>query len=174
MDRILQARAETGGIREFLSAWTDPRTGTAPKVALMSFGPDDVLELKESCMTGLSEKQLASLRKKLDRREAELSAELASINNEAMEESAHLPPLEAGDTLDQAEARTHETIRDGEALRDALELRRIADARARMRNGSYGRCIDCGTQIPRERLEVQPSSERCVPCQRLYEAHHSA
>ena len=123
-------------------------------------------------MTGLSEKQLASLRKKLDRREAELSAELASINSEAMEESARLPPLEAGDTVDQAEARTHETVRDGEARRDALELRRIADARGRMRNGSYGRCIECGMQIPRERLEVQPFSERCVPCQRIYEAHH--
>ncbi|SCK16071.1 transcriptional regulator, TraR/DksA family [Variovorax sp. HW608] len=123
-------------------------------------------------MTGLSEKQLASLRKKLDRREAELAAELASINSEAMEEAVRLPPLEAGDTADQAEARTLEAVRDGEALRDALELRRIADARERMRNGSYGRCIDCGVQIPRERLEVQPSSERCVPCQRLYEAHH--
>lgn len=124
-------------------------------------------------MTGLSEKQLASLRKKLDRREAELAAELASINDEAMEEASRLPPMEAGDAVDQAEVRVHETVRDGEALRDALELRRIADARERMRNGRYGRCIDCHTQIPRERLEVQPSSERCVPCQRRYEAHRA-
>ena len=88
-----------------------------------------------------------------------------------MDDSSRLPLLESGDAADQAETRTHETIRDNEARRDALELRRIADARERMRNGSYGRCIDCGAQIPRERLEVQPSSERCVGCQRLYEAH---
>jgi len=123
-------------------------------------------------MSGLSEKQLSSLRKKLDKREAELSAELASINNEALDDSTRLPTLEAGDTADQAEARTHETMSDDEARRDALELRQIADAKSRMRNGRYGRCIDCGTEIPRERLEVQPASERCVHCQRVYEAHH--
>lgn len=30
-------------------------------------------------------------------------------------------------------------------------------------------CKDCGNPIPKERLEALPETERCVPCQRLYE-----
>lgn len=125
-------------------------------------------------MAELSEKQMASLRKKLDKREAQLSAELAAINNEAIEGVLRLPRLEAGDAADQAEATTHETIRDAEKHRDAFELRQIAGAKERMRNGSYGRCIDCGAPIPRARLEVQPFSERCVPCQESFEEREAA
>jgi DnaK suppressor protein len=32
-----------------------------------------------------------------------------------------------------------------------------------------GRCVDCGTQIPAERLEALPSAVRCVRCQAAWE-----
>nr|WP_246312616.1 TraR/DksA C4-type zinc finger protein [Aquabacterium terrae] len=38
-----------------------------------------------------------------------------------------------------------------------------------MAHGHYGVCIDCGRDIPVARLDVQPSSARCAPCQEIAE-----
>ncbi|MDP2664295.1 MAG: TraR/DksA C4-type zinc finger protein [bacterium] len=45
---------------------------------------------------------------------------------------------------------------------------RIADdeaALARIADGTYGVCVDCGGKIPDERLVVIPYASRCTPCQ---------
>jgi DnaK suppressor protein len=44
---------------------------------------------------------------------------------------------------------------------------RLADtdaALARMDEGQYGKCVDCGQDIPTARLEARPLSIRCVEC----------
>ena len=56
--------------------------------------------------------------------------------------------------------------------RDQEELREIEQARERMAGGSYGQCVDCGRDIPFERLKAQPSTKRCVACQTAYEKKH--
>ena len=56
--------------------------------------------------------------------------------------------------------------------RDLAELRAIEAARARMEQGAYGECVDCGFDIPYARLEAQPMAERCAPCQEAYEKSH--
>jgi RNA polymerase-binding transcription factor len=40
----------------------------------------------------------------------------------------------------------------------------------RLASGEYGRCIDCGKEIPRERLEAIPEAVRCLEDQERYEA----
>jgi DnaK suppressor protein len=35
----------------------------------------------------------------------------------------------------------------------------------RIEAGRYGRCLDCGHEIPDGRLEAQPAASRCVGCQ---------
>ena len=50
------------------------------------------------------------------------------------------------------------------------EEKRINDARQALENGTYGVCVDCGKEIPAERLEAFPESIRCVEDQRIYEA----
>ncbi|MEO6666468.1 MAG: TraR/DksA C4-type zinc finger protein [Nitrospiria bacterium] len=40
----------------------------------------------------------------------------------------------------------------------------LAEAFRRIEDGSYGRCEDCGIEIPLERLEVEPSACYCVAC----------
>ncbi len=45
-------------------------------------------------------------------------------------------------------------------------LAEIEAARMRLSVGSYGRCVDCGTRLPVERLEVLPSVARCQSCHR--------
>jgi RNA polymerase-binding protein DksA len=41
-------------------------------------------------------------------------------------------------------------------------LKRIAD-------GTYGKCTNCGKEIPEERLEARPYATLCIDCQRLRE-----
>lgn len=53
--------------------------------------------------------------------------------------------------------------------RDADELRRIEAAMLRLKQGRFGECIDCGQEIPLERLEAEPTAARCVKCQELHE-----
>ena len=58
--------------------------------------------------------------------------------------------------------------------RDADELRRIEAAMLRLKQGRFGECIECGQEIPRERLEAEPTAARCVRCQELYEKTHAS
>jgi RNA polymerase-binding transcription factor DksA len=46
-----------------------------------------------------------------------------------------------------------------------VELRDIEAAHERMRNGTYGICIDCNDAVAYERLAVYPTARRCVRCQ---------
>lgn len=44
-------------------------------------------------------------------------------------------------------------------------LAEIELALDRLRCGRYGRCVDCGHAVGRDRLEVLPAAARCMPCQ---------
>lgn len=45
------------------------------------------------------------------------------------------------------------------------QLQQIEAALARVADGSYGICLDCGEPIPVERLEILPYATTCVRCQ---------
>ena len=69
---------------------------------------------------------------------------------------------EAGD----AGANLTEADRNAASVQTAQTQRtEVMAALARIDNGSYGRCVDCGHQVPEPRLEARPATARCVPCQ---------
>ena len=49
------------------------------------------------------------------------------------------------------------------------EIRAIEAALLRIAEGGYGMCIDCGEEIGRDRLRVEPTTPRCTECQARYE-----
>ena len=49
-------------------------------------------------------------------------------------------------------------------------LQGIEDALGRLESGTYGRCSDCGAEIPAARLRAIPSAVRCRGCQELIDA----
>lgn len=70
-----------------------------------------------------------------------------------------------------------------EAMRDAAFSRGEAGGRAieeidealdRLKNGEYGRCENCGTEIPEARLEVVPEARFCIRCQEELEKSRGA
>ena len=50
------------------------------------------------------------------------------------------------------------------------ELSRINEALRRIIDGAYGICEDCAGPIGRDRLELLPTTSRCVECQERAEA----
>ena len=50
----------------------------------------------------------------------------------------------------------------------------LEKALERVSEGSYGKCVDCGGEIPFERLRIQPGAERCRPCQQRHEKTYKA
>lgn len=76
---------------------------------------------------------------------------------------------------DPHELREHEAERELDQLRCerlAGEIRAIDDALQRLPTAGYGRCIDCGTVIPFDRLQHQPQALRCLDCQTSREGAH--
>jgi DnaK suppressor protein len=45
-------------------------------------------------------------------------------------------------------------------------LTEIADALERIRQGSFGKCEECGSAIPKGRLDALPYARHCVACAR--------
>jgi DnaK suppressor protein len=70
-----------------------------------------------------------------------------------------------GDEMDVARASaavdTHANLID----RAESRLRLIDEALARVDNGTYGICADCGDEIGLERLKILPFAVRCVDCE---------
>ena len=44
------------------------------------------------------------------------------------------------------------------------EIAALDRAAARLRAGTYGRCLTCGREIPDNRLEALPAAETCLDC----------
>jgi uncharacterized protein (DUF302 family)/RNA polymerase-binding transcription factor DksA len=77
-----------------------------------------------------------------------------------------------GNVPDSAEIAADDVARDvglAEVDRDVAELEAIDAALARLDEGAYGRCIDCGAAIEPARLAKSPEVPRCVPCQQSKE-----
>ena len=103
-----------------------------------------------------------------ERREAlatEIRREVARARNEPFEEVAGA----VHDTGDEALADLVADVDNAEVTRDLGELRALEAARARIADGSYGVCADCGADIPVARLRAQPAALRCLACQRRHE-----
>jgi phage/conjugal plasmid C-4 type zinc finger TraR family protein len=102
-----------------------------------------------------------------ERLQRELTAILASLRrwSPPPEGSPQSIARLAGDLVDDAQAV--ETLERGQLgyARLAQRARRITIALARLRDGSYGRCDECGKAIPPARLRALPGVATCVPCQ---------
>jgi DnaK suppressor protein len=52
----------------------------------------------------------------------------------------------------------------------AAEAENVETALGRLASGDYGKCVDCGKDIPRARLEAIPEAIRCIEDQARHEA----
>jgi RNA polymerase-binding protein DksA len=117
----------------------------------------------------MSDSDLQRLADLLNRRRAELSAEIEAHRSAREAESD--AGSEVADQKDEAAHRQFSAIVEAEDERDVAELRSIEAALRRMAEGSYGRCVSCGEPIGVQRLLAQPAALRCASCQSEHEKH---
>lgn len=122
-------------------------------------------------MSNLSAAQIAELKAMLDERYVALRAELLREVNEKddyVDVATEIP-----DPGDSSFANLEIDLDNAAMTRDIVEVRAIEAARTRIENGTYGTCVTCETEIPYARLKVQPTAERCAPCQEMHEKTHA-
>ena len=79
----------------------------------------------------------------------------------------------SGDVVDAALDSVQDEISSQLAEVESRELSRIEVALERMRDGQYGVCDGCGTNIPMARLNALPYATLCIKCQRESEREGS-
>ncbi len=121
-------------------------------------------------MSELSREQIAELKTILQQREQALREDIGRELN--LQEGYAEVASEAPDPGDASFADLSVDLGNAAVSRDLAELRAVQNAYVRIDNGSYGECIECGLDIPWERLKVQPTAERCAPCQMQHEKTH--
>jgi DnaK suppressor protein len=72
----------------------------------------------------------------------------------------------SGDVVDAALDSVQDEISSQLAEVESRELARIETALERMRDGAYGVCEGCSTNIPMARLNALPYATLCIKCQR--------
>lgn len=75
----------------------------------------------------------------------------------------------AGDVVDAALDAAQDEISSQLAEVESRELTYIENALERMREGKYGSCEGCSTNIPLARLNALPYATLCINCQRELE-----
>ncbi|HWA39464.1 MAG TPA: TraR/DksA family transcriptional regulator [Burkholderiales bacterium] len=70
-------------------------------------------------------------------------------------------------------ADRNDPVEAADTDRDVAELKELEAAAARLDQGRYGACADCGADIEVERLFARPGTTRCIACQRRHEKTHA-
>ena len=109
------------------------------------------------------------LRRVIDGRRAALLSELRKDVDRSREQQYRDLAGPAPDPGDESVADLIADLDHAEVEREVGELRMLDAARSRMDEGSYGECVQCGTDIQYERLRANPSALRCIDCQSLFE-----
>lgn len=116
-------------------------------------------------MSRLTPERIDYLRQRLERRRDELGAEIQA--NALDSDNKNLMEMVKGvrDPGDDSVALELSDFNINATEKAAAELRAVEAALGRIEDGSYGRCADCGGEIPFERLDAYPTAERCTACQ---------
>jgi RNA polymerase-binding transcription factor DksA len=109
------------------------------------------------------EKRLRERAEEIATRREHLKREGENMLDSELADYDQHPADEGTETHEQELDETTELMLEAEAENVELALQRLAQ-------GQYGICIDCGKEIPRERLEAIPEAVRCIEDQARYEA----
>ncbi len=108
-------------------------------------------------------------RQQLEQMIREIDSAAAILADEDAGESSELSHVDQhpGDTASEiTDADNQAALLENSADQKA----QVVAALARLDDGTYGICVDCGEKIPDARLEVRPEAARCIADQEKAEA----
>jgi DnaK suppressor protein len=98
-------------------------------------------------------------RKRLEEMRAELDRSISILQGAEPVTGLLADAADAGATLSEND-RSEAILLSARGQRDG-----VLAALSRIEESRYGRCVDCGHDIPEGRLEARPDASRCVGCQ---------
>ncbi|MGH3230272.1 MAG: TraR/DksA family transcriptional regulator [Streptosporangiaceae bacterium] len=107
--------------------------------------------------------EITVARKRLEEMRADLDRSISILQGESPAPMAGSgypqDSADAGSILSEAD-RTEAILHSARSQRDE-----VLAALGRIEGNTYGRCVDCGGDIPEGRLDARPDAARCVGCQ---------
>jgi DnaK suppressor protein len=105
--------------------------------------------------------RLAHFRARLDAMRADLDA--ADARGRDGQKTVELDQQSVG-RLARMDALQNQAMARAGGRARSVQVRRIDAALARIADGSYGECLDCGEEIPEKRLALDPTAPLCISC----------
>ena len=126
--------------------------------------------LEKTMATNVKSKAKASqqrqIRQMLEEKSSELRAQIGVPTAHAVLHAVADP----FDSADWAEKSHEEWIFLQKNNFDMALLREVEGALERLRDGTYGTCMECGMPVSRKRLEALPWARYCVTCQERHQS----
>lgn len=116
----------------------------------------------------INESQLKSLQLLLEQQRKEILA-----NGKTLRVDFNINKDEMLDEVDMAMNDTEQGMKMRMGNRESLYFRKVEEALLRIQEGTYGLCLDCGSQIGLKRLEARPTAELCIECKESAERKES-
>src|SRR5436309_5799711 len=118
----------------------------------------------------MSQSRYSELKQMLQLRRREIQAEVQGKMRGVREEGTWGGKLnEVLDAVESAEADIQEDLEFALVQMKSETLNKINDALARLEQGDYGYCFDCGDEIAEKRLRALPFAVRCKDCEEARE-----
>ena len=110
-----------------------------------------------------------SYRKRIVKKRGEFLKGLSQELNAGISKGPELKASLGSDVGDQSAQNLNSHLSISFARRYSSMLKQIDQALARVDEGNYGICEECGEKIDKKRLEILPFTPYCVHCQRRIE-----
>jgi RNA polymerase-binding transcription factor len=130
--------------------------------------------MKDTQKTGngnrMSRSRYSELKLMLEGRQREIHAEVQGKMRGVREEGTWGGKVnDVLDAVESAEADIQEDIEFALVQMKSETLTKINDALARLEQGDYGNCFECGAEIAEKRLRALPFAVRCKDCEEARE-----
>ena len=120
---------------------------------------------KTAQTSAMATDRYADLKQMLEDRRKEILSEVQGRIRDQREADAWGKVNEVFDAGESSEADIQEDIEFALIQMKAETLTKINDALARLEDGAYGNCSDCGGEISDKRLRALPFAVRCKDCE---------
>ncbi|CAA0094544.1 RNA polymerase-binding transcription factor DksA [BD1-7 clade bacterium] len=101
--------------------------------------------------------QVIDFKQTLEQKQDEIGRRVDAIERD-------LQKKHSADSGEQALERENEEVLVALRAEGIHEIKLIHSALNRVKEGTYGVCLDCGEDIEEPRLKAYPEAERCIAC----------
>ena len=112
----------------------------------------------------MTDKELQKLARQLEAMKEDIFADVEQTLSEMHAQSGNIP-----DPNDRATVESDRSFELRLRGRERKLLEKIDAALIRIKEGTYGICVECGEKISIKRLEARPVAQLCIDCKTIQE-----